>query len=390
MRIAVLALCCWTFVLPGSQAQDAGGFPGFLQHLFGFSPKPQPSPRAIAPASRPRPLRAKGQDYLSPSATRAPALSGAKVEQTGFVTVLGDSLAILAAQGLTEAFASRPDVSITNVARDLSGLTRNDYYDWPKAAHDLATGKQKVDVAVVMIGINDLQPLKDVGAALDPLSDQWKALYALRVEALVEPFRDAHIPVLWVGLPSMSDERFNAQALALNEIYRDHVEKAGGKYVDIWEGFVDQNGQYSAFGPDLDGQNTKLRSGPNGIYFTKAGSRKLAQYLESDIRHIIDKGKPLNDISALPPDIEQQAEDINAEIRREMGVDKSVADAPFAPPKLDTGPILSLMARPTAANAVLVDALSAATRRDDRTAGLGRAAAPQPGRADDFTWPAPR
>ena len=189
---------------------------------------------------------------------------------------------------------------------------------------------------------------------------------------LIAPFRDAHIPVLWVGLPSMSDERFNAQALALNEIYREHVEKAGGKYVDIWEGFVDQNGQYSAFGPDVDGQNAKLRSGPNGIYFTKAGSRKIAQYLETDIRHIVDKGKPQNEIAALPPDIEQEAEDINVEIRREMGVDKPFANVPFAPPKLDAGPILSLTARPTAANAVLVGRLERKTRGNDRTVHLGR------------------
>ena len=388
MRIAVLALCCWILAVPSSRAEDTGGFPGFLQHLFGFTPKPQPPPHADAPSNiRPRAPRKKVQDYVSPSATRA------RVEQTSFITVLGDSLAILAAQGLTDAFANRPDVSITTVARDLSGLTRNDYFDWPKAAHDLVTSKQRIDVAVVMLGINDLQQLKDGGVAFDPLSDKWRALYAQRVEDLIAPFRDAHIPVLWVGLPSMPDERFNAQAIALNAIYREHVEKAGGKYVDIWDGFADQNGQYSAFGPDVDGQNARLRSGGNGIYFTKAGSRKLAQFFETDIRQIVDKGRPQNDIAALPPDIEQQAEDINAEIRREMGVDKSFATGPLSPPKLDAGPILSLTARPKAANAALVGALgdpSANRRGDDQSVRLGLAAEPRPGRADDFTWRAPQ
>ena len=329
----------------------------------------------------------KGQDFVAPSATRSPAVTGARVEQTGFVTVLGDTLAILTAQGLTDAFANRPDISVTNAARDLSGLTRIDYFDWPKAARDLVAAKQKIDVAVVMIGINDLQPLKDGGATFDPLSDKWRALYAQRIEDLIAPFRDAHIPVLWIGLPSMSDDRFNAQALELNAIYREHVEKAGGKYVDIWDGFVDQNGQYSAFGPDTDGQNAKLRSGPNGIYFTKAGARKIAQYLETDIRHIVDKGRPQNEIAVLPPDIEQEAEDINVEIRREMGVDEPFASVPFAAPKLDAGPILSLTARPTAANAVLVGALGK-TRGNDRTMHLGGSIEPQPGRADDFAWPA--
>ncbi len=299
----------------------------------------------------------------------------------------------MAAQGLTDAFADRPEISVTDLARDLSGLTRDDYYDWPKAAHDLVAGKQKIDIAVVMIGINDLQPMKVGGAAFDALSDKWRAQYAQRVEDLVAPFRDAHIQILWVGLPSMRDDRFNSQAIALNEIFRGHVEKAGGKYIDIWDAFADQNGQYTAFGPDVDGQSARLRSGPNGAYFTTAGSRKLAQFLEVDIRRAFEKEKPQKDIAALPPDIEQEADDINEEIRREMGVDERLANGLFSPPKLDIGPILSLTARPTAANAALVGTSqtpSGSRQAEDRSVRLGQAAEPRLGRADDFSWPRPR
>ena len=191
------------------------------------------------------------------------------------------------------------------------------------------------------------------------------------------------MPVLGVGLPSMRDDRFNTQAIALNEIYREHVEKSGGKYIDIWDGFADRSGQYTAFGPDIDGQSARLRSGPNGIYFTKAGSRKLAQFLEMDIRRTLEQQKPQNDIAALPPDIEQEADDINVEIRREMGVDKLLANGLFPPTKLETGPILSLTARPTAA-------LSGSLQDEDRSVRLGQAAEPRLGRADDFTWPRPQ
>ena len=391
-RIAVLALCSCTLIVPTSRAQDTGGFPGFLQHLFNFTAKPQPAPPPSN--SRARAPRKKQQDFLSPSATRAPAASAtARVKPTFFISVLGDSLAIMAAQGLTDAFADRPEISVADLARDLSGLTRDDYYDWPKAARDLVASKQKIDIAVVMIGINDLQPMKVGGAAFDALSDQWRALYAQRVEDLVAPFRDAHIQVLWVGLPSMRDDRFNAQAIALNAIFREHVEKAGGKYIDIWDAFADQNGQYTAFGPDVYGQSARLRSGPNGVYFTTAGSRKLAQFLEVDIRRTFEKENPQNDIAALPPDIEQEADDINVEIRREMGMDKPLANGLLSPPKLDTGPILSLTARPTAANAALVGASqtpSGSRQDEDRSVRLGQAAEPRLGRADDFSWPRPR
>jgi hypothetical protein len=386
MRVAVLALCCWALVVPVSRAQE-GGFPEFLQHLFGLSARPAPPPHRNAKPDRPRAKRGKGQDYVPSSRTREASGAGARVEPTTFVTVLGDSLAMMAAHGLSDAFANRPEVSIASVARDQSGLTRDDYYDWPKTARDLAASKKEIDLAVVMLGINDIQPMKDGGETLDPLSDKWRAIYAQRVEEVVTPFRDAHITALWVGLPPMPDERFNAEAIALNEIYRDNVEKAGGRYVDIWDGFADQNGQYSAFGPDVYGQNARLRSAANGIYFTKAGMAKLAQYLEADIRRALDKGKTQNDIAALPPDIEQEADDINAEIRREMGVDKDSAKVLPSPPKPEVGPILSLTARPVALNAELLNALSPSLGVENQSVRLGQTTPAQLGRADDFSWP---
>jgi hypothetical protein len=388
-RAAIMALCCWVLAAPVSRAQDSGGLPGFLQHLFGISPKPEAAPQSTVPlrarAHKPR------RDFVSTTATRAPGSPGGEpVHPTFFVSVLGDSLGILAAQGLNDAFADKPEISITNAARDLSGLTRDDYYDWPKTARDLAAGNSKIDVVVIMIGINDLQPLKAGADTLDPLGDKWRAAYAQRVESFVAPFHGAHIPILWVGLPPMREERFNGQTIALNEIYREYAEKAGAKYVDVWDAFADQSGQYAAFGPDVDGQNVKLRAGPNGIYFTKAGARKLAQFLESEIRHAFDKSKRQGDIASLPPDIEQEADDVNAQIRREMGVDKPGAFDAAPPAKPQAGPILPLTARPVSIRGAMVETFGAAplaAGEQVRALHVGRAPEPPTGRADDFSWP---
>ncbi len=276
--VVALTLGCLVAAAPSSQAQYAGGLPGFFQHLFGFGFRPPPPPVAHNAGIRERahkPPVHKRQDFVSSTATRAPGTpGGAPIKPTFFVSVLGDSLAILAAQGLSEAFAARPEVSVTDLARDISGLARDDYFDWPKSARDLLATKPKIDVAVIMLGINDLQPFKDNGEMLDTLSDKWRAAYAQRIDALLTPFHDAHIPVLWVGLPPMRDEPLHAQALALNEIYRDHVGKAGGTYVDIWDAFSDPNGQYDAYGPDADGQNAKLRNGAGGILSHQIGIAK--------------------------------------------------------------------------------------------------------------------
>ena len=56
-------------------------------------------------------------------------------------------------------------------------------------------------------------------------------------------------------------------------------------YVDIWDGFVDDAGNFNNYGPDFEGQTRRLRSG-DGAHFTRAGARKLAHYVEREIRRV--------------------------------------------------------------------------------------------------------
>ena len=45
------------------------------------------------------------------------------------------------------------------------------------------------------------------------LTDRWKAIYAQRIQAVVAPLRAAKVPVIWVGLPPMRSEKFNAEMI---------------------------------------------------------------------------------------------------------------------------------------------------------------------------------
>jgi hypothetical protein len=330
------------------------------------------------------------RDFMPAEATRTPeAASGTPVAPTFFIDVLGDSLAVLASDGLSQAFADKPEIAVLDRAHESSGLVRDDYFDWPKAAEDLANAKDKLDFVVIVLGINDMQTLRDGAEALDPLSDKWREIYGQRIERLVAPFKSAHVPVAWVGLPPMRSERFDAQAVKLNEMFKEKAEQAGARYIDIWDAFADDEGAYDAFGPDINGQTVKLRSS-DGIHFTKAGARKLAQFLETDIRRAFDSAKPPSDIANLPPDIEQTANDINALIRHEMGAGAPIgAPAPIESERPLAGPILPLTARPVSPGGALA-ARQTTPRVDasvERVLALGAAIAPKPGRADDFAWP---
>jgi hypothetical protein len=343
-----------------------------------------------AQSARSRAARKPARDFVPAEATRAPgAIGGTPIQPIFFINVLGDSLGVEAAEGLSQAFADKPEIAVVGRAHDSSGLVRDDYYDWFKVANDLATAKDKLDFVVVIVGINDLQVLKDGADTLDPLSDKWRDMYGQRIKRLIAPFRPAHVPVVWVGLPPMRSERFNAQVIKLNELYKERAEEAGAHYVDIWDAFADDAGEYDAYGPDINGQNAKLRA-TDGIHLTKAGSRKLAQFLEAEIRRAFDAAKPQVDIANLPPDIEQAADDINAQIRREMGV-VAPPGAPTLnePAKPLAGPILSLTTRPLSPGGALA-AREPALREGataERMLAQGAPLDPKPGRADDFAWP---
>ena len=55
----------------------------------------------------------------------------------------------------------------------------------------------------------------------------------------------------------------------LDELYRARADKAGIVYIDIWDGFVDDQGRYVQDGPDFEGQTRRLRT-YDGVYLTKA------------------------------------------------------------------------------------------------------------------------
>src|SRR5260370_29731519 len=98
---------------------------------------------------------------------------------------------------------------------------------------------------------------------------------------MIAALKSAGVPVLWVGLPSQRNTKPSADSSYLNELYRSPAEKAGIIYVDIWDGFVDEGGRYSAQAPDYEGQIPRLRSG-DAVYFTKFGAGKPAHYVRRD------------------------------------------------------------------------------------------------------------
>lgn len=317
LTIAALALTIFAATAPEARAQDP--FSEFFGSIFG-SPGRSHEPRASQPRvrrimphqeNRPPTYWRSGESNRAATAKRqrrietaAPESGGGKPAETGgkpaatpeiaanyFVGVMGDSFALMLGNGLEETFADKPEIGIVKKAKESSGLVRDDFYDWPKAAREIANGPQKIDVAVVMIGSNDRQPLRDGGKSEEPFSPRWRELYKARIDAMLAPFREKKIPVVWVGLPVMKNESFSADMGKINEIFRDALAKDGGVYVDLWEALADEKGQFSAFGPDINGQIVKLRTA-DGVHLTDAGGLSVAHFVANEIKKLYEGARP--------------------------------------------------------------------------------------------------
>lgn len=201
--------------------------------------------------------------------------------------------------------------------------------------------------------------------------ERWIELYSKKIEQIIGILKSEGVPVLWVGLPAVRGVKATSDMLFLDAQYRAAAGKAGVTYVDVWDGFVDEVGRLLQQGPDFEGQIRRLRS-YDGVFFTKAGARKLAHYVEREITRLLAlRSAPIT----LPS--ESGMPDTNA-------LPGQLAPRPLA------GPIIPLVASSVGTDQLLGGPGSRPAAVDPlvvRTLVKGEALTPRAGRADDFAWP---
>src|SRR5215469_3833455 len=334
------------------------------------------------------------------------------------VVVIGDTMADWLGYGLDESYSDQPEIGVERKIRATSGLVRydpkNEALDWPQAAKDTLLN-EKPNAIVVMLGLNDRVPLRDKAPAQpkqkgepaqrtnqsasqasqtapadaeappqtstqiesqQPVSagsydfhtDQWAALYVKRIDAMIAALKSKGVPIIWVGLPAIRGTKATSDIDYLDELYRERAERAGIIYVDIWDGFIDEDGDFAMQGPDFKGQIRRLRTS-DGVYFTKAGAVKLASYVDRELRRVMSSyGAPV----VLP----------SPETTPKSG---------SASARPDVGPVLPLTSSAGDHGSELLGGkVSTQTKSDPIAAKVlsrGESLAAPAGRADDFSWP---
>jgi uncharacterized protein len=322
--------------------------------------KPRPRPKAKKPRA-PRP----------PAEPEIPVVDKAPDART--VLVVGDFMAAGLAEGLDTAFAENAGVRIVVRSNGSSGFVRDDFYNWPEQIK-LLIETEKPAAVIVMLGSNDRQQMKVGDVREQPRSETWTKEYERRTEAFGKAVAEAKVPFLWVGMPAFRVSKMTSDMLAFNDIYHQAAESHGGEFVDVWDGFVDENGAFVTSGPDINGQPVRLRA-DDGINVSRAGKRKLAFYTEKPLLKILGLTAPGSVITPSAP--AGAPVEAPAPAAAPIVIDRT-APMLLSDPALDGGSELLGAAPPAKANPDLPG---------EKLVVEGKAPIASPGRADDFSWP---
>ncbi len=296
-RLAVVALTTFAFLATSfivfvPQDATAQERRTLLEFFFGRR-KPRPpvyddvpvfEPQQSRPQQQPR-AKKKSQKSVVTVTTEPPKPVVQKSETAKKVLVVGDFVAGSLADGLDTAFETTPGIVVESRSSGSSGLVREDYFNW-QATLPTYLAEVKPDLVIISLGANDRQQMA-IGDNKEKFKTEvWLSEYTRRAAALAAVARAGGTPLLWVGMPAFQSTAMTADMVTFNTLFRTETEKAGGTFVDVWDGFVDEGGKFIITGSDINGQQVRLR-GSDGINLTKAGKRKLAFYVEKDIRNIL-------------------------------------------------------------------------------------------------------
>ena len=395
-RYALLAMAIGLAMGPAGLARAEESFWERFIRAGAPPAKPAKPPPSIR---RPTPSPAVTHVVRHAPAREAPAEDQikAKTNPSTAILVIGDALADKLAGGIDQEFADNPDVQVVRKTKSVSSLTRVDVYDWVEGARAALAAPQHYDVAVILIGMNDWQPMQNGSVTLDPGSDPWKEAYAKRVEALLAVFKDKNVPLVWVGMPVMSLPKLSEQLQSLNAIARDAVHARGQTFVDLHDAFIDENGKYTDTGPAMNGATVKLRTS-DGVSFTKAGALKAAYFADVEVKRILaDKPAAAPDAVAGVPGgaavpgvvpASPSKPDVERMIDQMAGMPPAADAVPLIarlPDRPVIGPVFSLTTPERSSDGQLV-APGGAARPVPATFGSDPLRAAKPGRSDDFTW----
>jgi hypothetical protein len=288
------------------------------------------------------------------------------------IFVLGDSFAAGLWSGVSRAIDGDLRISLNGRYKEDSGLSRPEYYDWNGALPKILASN-KIDIAIVMIGSNDAQPIRDGQTRYAFDTQEWRDAYIKQVDQLMASLKGAGAAVYWTELPPMEAPKYDASMKIISDIHAERAKAAGIRFVETRAVFS-ENGKYSESGFDDTGEFVRMRS-RDGVHFIKEGNNKLASLVMAAINKDIEVAVAAVPV-APPPTEDQMAPKSDTAERAPAQLPQAKSDYAGELP-MPADPAMAQLAKTTTPG---TDA--------SRLFSRGEAIAARPGRFDDFA-PAP-
>ncbi|MFZ3032927.1 MAG: DUF459 domain-containing protein [Parvibaculum sp.] len=212
------------------------------------------------------------------------------------VVVLGDSLGDGIWAGLYHVLRKDKRFHVIRKSKVATGLVRHDYYNWNDIVTEVAADT-KIDIAVVIMGTNDRQPIVKDGVRYALFDPEWRKIYNTRIDAFTDVLKATGARIYWVGLPVMRSAYFERDMETFSAIFKARAAANGVVYIPTRELMTDEGGNYVAYGLDKSGRKRLLRA-EDGIHFTMAGYEHLVDPIAQLIRRDVDGGVVTVDASA--------------------------------------------------------------------------------------------
>jgi uncharacterized protein len=195
--------------------------------------------------------------------------------------IAGDSMAQGFGEALERLATQTGVVDATLDFKVSSGLTRPDFFDWPKRLSS-QVAKLQPDVVVICFGGNDAQPIKAQDGKTYQVSDPaWKTEYERRVGAAMDFLGADGRKVIWVGTPNARSDDFNIRLQVLWAAVKDQAASHPGvSLVDTWDMFSSPDGAYADYVVDETDNQAKLMRADDGYHLNFDGANKLARAID--------------------------------------------------------------------------------------------------------------
>ncbi len=163
--------------------------------------------------------------------SRALSLTKVKLDADDYVVFLGDSMMQSFAPRMQRWLKKNYNIDSINMGRHSTGLTKQDYFDWPVKAESSLKKYKNLKLVVVFLGANDPWPIQRK-RKLAFYSADWKKVYSHRMLRIVNAAHKQGAQVIWVGLPYMRIPKYSKKIVQIDELMK-HTLKNKAIYVPI-------------------------------------------------------------------------------------------------------------------------------------------------------------